>query len=133
MFSSAVVTLIVRARIAGLDEHLEEAAADLFATPRRAFLQITLPLDAAGDPRRRAAAFTFSLDNVVATSFVSPAGETTFPVYVFGLTRAVIRPEVAAMSTVILGLTLVSLGLVALALRRSGDSTSQIAATFAGG
>ena len=70
---------------------------------------------------------------MVITQFVSTPDTNTFPVYVFGLTRTLMRPEVGAMSTIILGLTLVSLFLVALVLRRSGDSTSQIAATFAGG
>jgi putrescine transport system permease protein len=133
IFSSAVVTLIVRARMAGMDDQLEQAAADLFATPRRAFFQITLPLIAPAILSGGLLAFTFSLDNVVITQFVSTPETNTFPVYVFGLTRTLMRPEVGAMSTIILGLTLVSLALVALALRRSGDSTSQIAATFAGG
>ena len=104
-----------------------------YATPRRAFFQITLPLIAPAILSGGLLAFTFSLDNVVITQFVSTPDTTTFPVYVFGLTRTLMRPEVGAMSTIILGLTLVSLFLVALALRRSGDSTSQIAATFAGG
>ncbi|MGD9700828.1 MAG: ABC transporter permease [Acidimicrobiia bacterium] len=133
IFSSAVVTLIVRARMAGMDDQLEQAAADLYATPRRAFFQITLPLIAPAILSGGLLAFTFSLDNVVITQFVSTPETNTFPVYVFGLTRTLMKPEVGAMSTIILGLTLVSLLLVALALRRTGDSTTQIAATFAGG
>jgi ABC-type spermidine/putrescine transport system permease subunit II len=133
IFSSAVVTLIVRARMAGMDDQLEQAAADLYATPRRAFFQITLPLIAPAILSGGLLAFTFSLDNVVITQFVATPDTTTFPVYVFGLTRTLMRPEVGAMSTIILCLTLVSLFLVALALRRTGDSTSKIAATFAGG
>ena len=133
IFSSAVVTLIVRARMAGMDDQLEQAAGDLYATPRRAFFQVTLPLIAPAILSGGLLAFTFSLDNVVITQFVSTPETNTFPVYVFGLTRTLMKPEVGAMSTLILGLTLVSLTLVALALRRSGDSTTQIAATFAGG
>ena len=55
LYTSAVVTLIVRARLAGLDESLEEAAADLGAPPARAFRQITLPIDQLGPRRRRPA------------------------------------------------------------------------------
>jgi putrescine transport system permease protein len=133
IFSSAVVTLIVRARMAGMDESLEQAAADLYATPGRAFRQITLPLVMPAVLAGGLLAFTFSLDNVVVTQFVSTPDTNTFPVYVFGLRRSLIKPEVGAMSTVILLLTLVALSLVALVLRRSGDSSSKIAATFTGG
>lgn len=132
IFSSAVVTLIVRARMAGMDDTLEQAAADLYATPFRAFRQITLPLVAPAILAGGLLAFTFSLDNVVITQFVSSADSTTFPVYVFGLTRTVMKPEVGAMSTVLIGLTLLALVVVALVLRRSGDDTSKIAATLTG-
>jgi ABC-type spermidine/putrescine transport system permease subunit II len=128
VFSSAVVTLIVRARVAGLDDQLEEAASDLFATPRRAFFQITLPLVMPAILAGGLLSFTLSLDNVVATSFVSPAGHTTFPNYVFGLQGGVIRPEVAAMATVVIGMTLLAVVGVVVALRRGGQTGSEIAA-----
>ena len=66
------------------------------------------------------------------TSFVSPAGNTTFPNYVFGLSGGVIRPEVAAMSTVFIGITLASIAIVGLLLRRQGQSGTEIATTFTG-
>ena len=68
----------------------------------------------------------------MATSFVSPAGSTTFPNYVFGLSGGIIRPEVASMSTVFIGITLVSIVLVALLLRKQGESGAEIATTFTG-
>ena len=132
IFSSAVVTLIVRARMSGVDEALEQAAQDLYASPRRAFLQITLPLVAPAILAGGLLAFTLSLDNVVVTQFVSSPGTTTFPVYVFGTIRTVVKPDIAAMSTVLLGITLVALAIVALVLRRAGDSSTEIAATFTG-
>lgn len=132
IFSSAVVTLIVRARMSGVDESLEQAAADLYATPRRAFFQVTLPLVAPAILAGGLLAFTFSLDNVVVTQFVSSSGTSTFPVYVFGLAKSVMKPEVGAMSSVLLVATLVALVLVAAVLRRSGDDSTQIAATFTG-
>jgi ABC-type spermidine/putrescine transport system permease subunit II len=132
VFSSAVVTLIVRARVAGLDARLEEAAADLFATPTRAFWQITLPLVMPAVLSGGMLAFTLSLDNVVSTSFVSPAGITTFPNYVFGLSGGIIRPEVAAMATLFIATTLFAVAAVAIVLRRGGQSGTEIAATFTG-
>ena len=132
VFSSAVVTLIVRARVSGLDARLEEAAADLFATPTRAFWQITLPLVMPAVLSGGMLAFTLSLDNVVSTSFVSPAGVTTFPNYGFGLSGGIIRPEVAAMATLFIGATLLAVAIVAVVLRRGGQSGSEIAATFTG-
>lgn len=127
VFSSAVVTLIVRARLAGMDAQLEEAASDLFASPPRAFFDITIPLVSPALLSGGMLAFTLSLDNVVVTSFVSPAGTTTFPNYVFGLSGGVIRPEVAAMSTLLIGLTLVSLAAVAVVLQRHGQTGSEVA------
>ena len=73
------MTLIVRARLAGLDESLEEAAADLGATPARAFRQITLPLIAPALLAGALLAFTFSLDNTIVSQFVSVAGKTHVP------------------------------------------------------
>ena len=94
LFSSAVVTLIVRARLQGLDESLEEAAADLGATPARAFRQITLPLMFPALLAGALLAFTFSLDNTIVSTFVSTAGSTTLPVYVFSSVRSVIKPDI---------------------------------------
>ena len=133
IFSSAVVTLIVRARMAGIDESLEEAAADLYAPPARAFRQITLPLVYPALLAGGLLAFTFSLDNVIVSQFVSVPGSTTFPVYVFSSVRQIIRPDIGAASTIMLGLTLLALGLVVVVLRRSGDSSTEIAATLTGG
>jgi len=132
IFSSAVVALIVRARMAGLDESLEEAAADLYATPRKAFFQITLPLVAPALLAGALLAFTFSLDNVIISQFVSVAGNTTFPVFVFSAVRSVLRPDLAAAASVVLGVTLLALLVVVLVLRRTGESSSDVTATLTG-
>ena len=130
LFSSAVVTLIVRARLQGLDESLEEAAADLGATPARAFRQITLPLMFPALLAGALLAFTFSLDNTIVSTFVSTAGSTTLPVYVFSAVRSVIKPDIGAAATLMLVLTLVALAFVAFVLRRGGDSAGDVAATL---
>jgi spermidine/putrescine transport system permease protein len=133
VLSTAVVTFIVRARVSGLDSRLEEAAADLYATPWRRFRDVTLPLAAPGVLAGGLMAFTLSLDNTIVASFVSLPGASPWPVYVFSALRAGLRPEIAAVSTLLLLLTLVALGVVAFVLRRSGDSASDIARTMAGG
>jgi ABC-type spermidine/putrescine transport system permease subunit I len=133
IFSIAVVTLIVRARLAGMDESLEHAAADLFATPFTAFRQITLPLIAPAVLAGGLLAFTFALDNVIISDFVKAPGTNTFPTYVFGLAKTVMKPEVASMATVLIGVTLFSIVVAALILRRTGDDSSKIAATLTGG
>ncbi|HZG94052.1 MAG TPA: ABC transporter permease [Mycobacteriales bacterium] len=132
IFSSAVVTLIVRARLQGLDESLEEAAADLGATPFRAFRQITLPLMLPAVIAGALLAFTFSLDDVVISSFVSIAGTTTLPTYVFSSVRTGLKGNIAAISTMMLGLTFLALVIAAVVLRRSGDSAEEVTATLTG-
>ena len=132
LFASAVVTLIVRARLAGLDESLEEASADLYATPIRTFRRITLPLMMPAVLAGALLAFSLSLDNTIISSFVSTANASPWPVYIFSSLRSILRPEIAAMSTLVLLLTLFALALVALVLRRSGASGEEAAAMIAG-
>ncbi len=133
IFSAAVVTLIVRARMQGMDESLEQAANDLFATPFTAFRQITLPLIAPAVLAGGLLAFTFALDNVIISEFVRAPGTNTFPTYVLGQVKTVRKPDIAAMATVLLGITLLVLFIAAGILRRSGDDTSKVAATLTGG
>lgn len=132
VFSTAVVALIVRARLSGIDESLEEAAGDLYATPTKRFTQITLPLMLPAVLAGGLLAFTLSLDNTVISSFVSVQGATPWPVYVFASVKASLRPEIASISTLMFLLTVFAIGLVALVLRRGGDSSSNIAATMTG-
>ncbi len=130
LFATAVVALIVRARLAGLDEALEEAAADLYATPWRRFSQITLPLMLPAVLAGALLAFSFSLDDTIISSFVSVAGSTPWPVYVFSAVRNALRPQVASVSTLLLLLTLFAIGCVAFVLRRTGQSGDEVAKTM---
>ena len=132
LYASAVVTLIVRARLAGLDESLEEAAADLGATPARAFRQITLPLISSALVAGGLLSFTLCLDNAVISTLVSEAGSTTFPVALLGATKSTIKPFWGVGAVVLFIVTMAALVFVARVLRRSGESSSQIAATLAG-
>lgn len=133
LFSTAVVTYIVRSRLIGLDESLEEAAADLYAPPFRRFTQVTLPLVLPAVLAGALLSFTLSLDNTIVASFVQVSGSTPWPVYVFSAVRTGLRPEIAAVSTIMLVLTLGALALVAVVLRRAGDSATDIAKTVGGG
>lgn len=131
MFSLAVVTFIVRARMAGINEQLEEAAADLGATRWERFRDITLPIAMPGVLAGGLMAFTLSLDNTILSSFVQQPGYTPWPVYIFSSVRVALRPEVAAMSTAMLVLTLIALALVGYVLRKTGGSATQIVKTVA--
>jgi putrescine transport system permease protein len=130
LFATAVVTLIVRARLMGLEETFEEAAADLYASPRRRFTQITLPLMMPAVLAGALLAFTFSLDDTIISSFVSVAGASPWPVYVFSAVRNVLRPEIASVSTLLLLLTLFAIFCVAVVLRRGGQSSEDVAKTM---
>jgi putrescine transport system permease protein len=132
LFATAVVTLIVRARLAGLDESLEEASADLYANPTQTFRKITLPLMMPAVLAGALLAFSLSLDNTIISSFVSTANASPWPVYVFSSLRSILRPEIAAMSTLVLLLTLFALAMVALVLRRGGASGEEAAAMIVG-
>jgi spermidine/putrescine transport system permease protein len=121
-FSISFVSIVVRARLAGMDDKLEEAAVDLYATKWQAFRYVTLPLIMPGIIGGALLAFTLSLDDVVITEFVTGPGWTTLPVYVFGLIRKGVTPLINAISVVML---VASMGLVALSLltdRARGES-----------
>jgi spermidine/putrescine transport system permease protein len=132
LYASAVVTLIVRARLAGLDESLEEAAADLGATPARAFRQITLPLISSALVAGGLLSFTLCLENAVISTLISEAGSTTFPVALLGATRSTIKPFWGVGAVILFAITMAALSFVAVVLRRSGSSSSDIAATLTG-
>jgi putrescine transport system permease protein len=133
LFSTAVVSYIVRARLIGIDESLEEASADLYAPPVRTFRKVTVPLAMPAVLAGFLLSFTLSLDNTIVSAFVQVSGSTPWPVYVLSALRSGLRPEIAAMSTVMLVLTLLALALVGVVLKRSGDSATDIARTMGGG
>ena len=133
LFSIAIVSYIVRARLVGLDASLEEASADLYAPPFRTFVKVTLPLAMPAVLAGFLLSFTLGLDNTIVSAFVQVSGTTPWPVYVLSALRSGLRPEIAAVSTIMLVLTLASLALVALVLKRAGDSATDIARTMAGG
>ena len=132
MYASAVVTLIVRARLSGMDESLEQAAADLGAPPARAFRQITLPLIASAMIAGGLLSFALCLDNAVVSSLISEAGSTTFPVALLGATRSTIKPFWGVGAVSLFFVTMASLWFLVVILRRGGASAGNIAATLTG-
>jgi spermidine/putrescine transport system permease protein len=97
--------LPIRARLEGLDPRLGEASADLYANPWRTFVRVTLPLLTPGILSGAMLAFIISMDDFVITFFVAGAGATTLPVYIFGMIRIGITPEVNAISTLLLAVS----------------------------
>ncbi len=103
--------LPIRARLESMNLTLEQAAADLYATPWMTFRRITLPLLWPGILAGLMLAFVISLDDVVITNFVKSGGQDTLPTYMLGQLRRAITPEMNAISTVFL---LLSVGIVTL-------------------
>ena len=110
-FAMAYVAVVVRSRLAAMDESLEEAAMDLGCGPLRVIFDITLPLIAPAMVAGWLLAFTLSLDDLVIASFVSGPGSTTLPMYIFSKVKLGVTPDINALATLVI-LT-VSIGLFA--------------------
>jgi spermidine/putrescine transport system permease protein len=101
-FAVSYAVVVVRARLAGFDRSLEEAAADLGATPLQAFFRVTLPLIAPGVLAAALLVFSLSIDDYVITSFVAGVGSTTLPIQIYSMVKSGISPEINAVSTLLL-------------------------------
>ncbi len=106
-FSISFVVIVVRARLAGIDRSLEEAAMTLGADGPGTFRRVTLPLLAPGILAGALLAFTMSIDDFVITFFVAGPGTTTLPVLVYGMARRTLEPTINAVSTMMLVATTV--------------------------
>ena len=106
-FCIGFVAIVVRARLAGMDEALTEAARDCGATPLEAFRYITLPLIMPGVIAGALMAFTLSIDDFVITFFTAGAGTVTLPLQIYSMIKIAVTPEVNAVSTLLMLLTLV--------------------------
>ncbi|MFT5506429.1 MAG: spermidine/putrescine transport system permease protein, partial [Gammaproteobacteria bacterium] len=96
----------------GMDLTLETAAADLYATRWMTFRRVTFPLLLPGIMAGSMLAFVISLDDVVITEFVKSAGQDTLPTYMLGQLRRTITPEINAISTVLLGISVLLVTLI---------------------
>ncbi len=116
LFTMSLVIVLVRARIAGMDRTLIEASEDLYATPWRTFRQITLPQIFPAILAGFLLSFTFSFDDFIISFFVA-GPNTTLPIYVFASIRRGITPEVNAIGTMVLVVSLTLLIVAQLLLR----------------
>jgi len=117
LFTMALVVILVRARMAGMDRSLIEASSDLGATPFGTFRQVTLPLIAPAILAGFLLAFTFSFDDFIVAFFVA-GSETTLPIYVFSSIRRGVTPEINAIGTMVLVVSLLLLVTAQLILQR---------------
>jgi spermidine/putrescine transport system permease protein len=132
VFNASVVALIVRARVVGMGESLEEASYDLGAGPVSTFRQVTLPRLAPAILAGGLLAFTFSFDDFITSFFVSGAGTTTLPLRIFSSLRFGISPIVNATAVMILALTLAAIVIAYLVLRRTAQSGRRSATALPG-
>jgi spermidine/putrescine transport system permease protein len=105
-FCIGFVAIVVRSRLAGMDESLTEAARDCGATPLEAFRYVTLPLIMPGVIAGALMAFTLSIDDFVITFFTAGAGTVTLPLQIYSMIKIAVTPEVNAVSTLLMLLTL---------------------------
>jgi spermidine/putrescine transport system permease protein len=116
LFNLAVVVLIVRARLAGMDRTLIEASEDLYAPPFATFRQVTLPLLMPAIVAGFLLAFTFSFEDFIIAFFVA-GPNNTLPIYIFSSIRRGITPEINAIGTLVLTVSLTLLVVAQFILR----------------
>lgn len=125
MFCVSYVVVTIRARLQGLDTHLEEAAMDLGANEWTAFRKVTLPIIAPGIAAAALLSFALSVDDFVITNFT--AGQTsTFPLFIWGAARQGVPAEVNVLATALLLAVLVLMGLNVLWQRRKARSEAAL-------
>lgn len=115
-FNISYVAIVVQARLSDMNPRLEEAAGDLGANTWQTFWRVTFPLILPGVVAGALLAFTLSLDDFVITFFNSGVGTTTLPVFVYGLLKLTVTPEVNAISTIMMVLSTILIG-ISLALQ----------------
>jgi ABC-type spermidine/putrescine transport system permease subunit II len=121
VWNSAYATLIIQARMVGLDPALDEAAADLGATPWRAFRRVTLALLLPGIIAAALLSFTFSFDDIVTSYFMAGSAHPPLPIVLFGMIRFKITPEINAIGVLIMLFTITLLTSAVLSLAAAGS------------
>jgi len=117
LFAMALVIVIVKARLSGMDRSLIEASTDLYADPLATFRQVTLPQLMPAVIAGFLLSFTFSLDDYVIASFVA-GSRVTLPIYVFASIRRGVTPEINAIGTAVMVFSLCMLVVSQMLLRR---------------
>ncbi len=124
LFTMALVNVLVRTRMRGMDRTLIEASEDLYATPWRTFVQVTLPQLMPAIVSGALLAFTFSFDDFIIAFFTSGQDQTV-PIYLFASIRRGVSPAVNAIATVLLGVTILSMVVAGLVYRRGQRRTAR--------
>ncbi len=106
-FQTAFVALVVRSRLAGIGKEIEEAARDLYADTTYMLMKITLPLLMPGIVAGAMLAFTLSLDDFVISFFTAGPDSITLPLYIYAAVRRVVTPQIHALSTLVLMVTII--------------------------
>jgi spermidine/putrescine transport system permease protein len=124
VFSISYVAVVVRARLAGLDPALAEAARDLGAGAWETLRRVILPLASPGIAAGALLVFTLSIDDYVITSFVAGVGATTLPLHIYSMLKAGVTPEVNAVSTLLLAVTVALIAMAHRLLARDAGSAA---------
>jgi spermidine/putrescine transport system permease protein len=124
-FNIAFVAIVVRARLATMDTTLEEAAQDLGANPWQTFWRITFPILSPGILAGALLAFTLSLDDFVITFFTAGVGTTTLPLFVYGMLKQRVPPEINAISALMILVSIVLVGSSLLLQGRGGKPAAE--------
>jgi putrescine transport system permease protein len=117
-FSLAYVAVTIQARLTGMGETLEEAAADLGAKPFKVLTAITLPRLTPALVSGWLLAFTLSLDDLVIASFVTGPGANTLPILIFSRIRTGLRPDINALATIIILAVAICISIAAILMFR---------------
>ncbi|AKF93860.1 ABC transporter permease [Brevibacillus laterosporus] len=125
-FSLSFAVVIITARLAGMGQELEEAAQDLGASSFSTFRYITLPIISPGLIAAALMTFTMSLDDFVISFFVAGPDSTTLPLYIYGMVKRGVSPELNALSTIMILVIVVLIVLAeSLAFKGTGNKTTQ--------
>ena len=130
LFTMAIVNVIVRTRLRGMDRSLIEASGDLYATPWRTFRQITFPQILPAIVAGGLLAFTFSFDDFI-VAFFTAGQDQTLPIYLFASIRRGVTPEANAIATVLLAITISAMVIGGLLVRRGRFRSNMPAAADA--
>ncbi|MGY0400279.1 MAG: ABC transporter permease [Ostreibacterium sp.] len=121
-FSMCFVAVVVSSRLMTFDRSLEEAAKDLGCTPVKAFLQVTLPIIMPAIVAAWLLSFTLSIDDLVIASFTSGPGATTLPMKIYSQIRLGLKPEINALSTLMIVVVFVSVIVASILSKRIKDT-----------
>ncbi len=127
VYNTSIVALVVSARLAGMDRTLEEASADLGATPLGTFWRVTLPQLYPAVLAGALLAFTFSFDDFILSFFLSGVGSTTLPLNLFSRLRFGVSPIINAVAATMLSLTLTAIIVAQVVLRQGTQGSTDSA------